>query len=169
MGGPRSSCAPCRPGDTPPHRSSLPLLPRCSPRGRGTAGAVPRGTKGKDHDRQHHHGDRFPQRHPQRRQRAAYAHWLRPAFNQMHHVLKWGGFAVSFYGWNRIDLFAAARRVRRSPAGPARGEYGWKEDVIGSGITTLPRQRAASTARAEGTNSGCLGYSPACSARCPGL
>ncbi|MFT8613320.1 MAG: DNA methyltransferase, partial [Gluconobacter oxydans] len=23
-------------------------------------------------------------------------------------VLKWGGFAVSFYGWNRIDLFADA-------------------------------------------------------------
>lgn len=26
----------------------------------------------------------------------------------MHRVLKWGGFAVSFYGWNRIDLFADA-------------------------------------------------------------
>ncbi|MFT9027299.1 DNA methyltransferase, partial [Acetobacter indonesiensis] len=25
-----------------------------------------------------------------------------------HRVLKWGGFAVSFYGWNRIDLFADA-------------------------------------------------------------
>lgn len=36
------------------------------------------------------------------------ARWLRPAFNQMHRVLKWGGFAVSFYGWNRIDLFADA-------------------------------------------------------------
>jgi adenine-specific DNA-methyltransferase len=36
------------------------------------------------------------------------ARWLRPAFNQMHRVLKSGGFAVSFYGWNRIDLFADA-------------------------------------------------------------
>ncbi|MCQ9156350.1 DNA methyltransferase [Acidomonas methanolica] len=36
------------------------------------------------------------------------ARWLRPAFNQMHRVLQWGGFAVSFYGWNRIDLFADA-------------------------------------------------------------
>ncbi|WP_234395257.1 DNA methyltransferase [Acetobacter papayae] len=39
------------------------------------------------------------------------ARWLRPAFNQMHRVLKWGGFAVSFYGWNRIDLFADAWRA----------------------------------------------------------
>ncbi|WP_206781683.1 ATPase, T2SS/T4P/T4SS family, partial [Komagataeibacter rhaeticus] len=36
------------------------------------------------------------------------ARWLRPAFNQMHRVLKWGGLAVSFYGWNKIDLFAEA-------------------------------------------------------------
>lgn len=34
--------------------------------------------------------------------------WLRPAFNQMHRVLKDGGFAVSFYGWNKIDLFMDA-------------------------------------------------------------
>lgn len=31
--------------------------------------------------------------------------WLRPAVNQMHRVLKDGGFCVSFYGWNKIDLF----------------------------------------------------------------
>ncbi len=36
------------------------------------------------------------------------ARWLRPAFNQMHRVLKDGGFAVSFYGWNKIDLFMDA-------------------------------------------------------------
>lgn len=36
------------------------------------------------------------------------ARWLWPAFNQMYRVLKWGGFAISFYGWNRIDLFADA-------------------------------------------------------------
>jgi DNA modification methylase len=34
--------------------------------------------------------------------------WLRPAFNQMHRVLKDGGFAVSFYGWNNVDLFMDA-------------------------------------------------------------
>lgn len=39
------------------------------------------------------------------------ARWLRPAFNQMHRVLKRGGFAVSFYGWNRIDLFADALKA----------------------------------------------------------
>ena len=36
------------------------------------------------------------------------ARWLRPAFNQMHRVLKDGGFAVSFYGWNKVDLFMEA-------------------------------------------------------------
>ena len=36
------------------------------------------------------------------------ARWLRPAFNQMHRVLKDGGFAVSFYGWNKVDLFMGA-------------------------------------------------------------
>ncbi|MCW2264259.1 DNA modification methylase [Gluconobacter cerinus] len=36
------------------------------------------------------------------------AAWLRPAFKQMHRVLKDGGFTLSFYAWNRIDLFMAA-------------------------------------------------------------
>lgn len=36
------------------------------------------------------------------------ARWLRPAFNQMQRVLKDGGFAVSFYGWNKVDLFMDA-------------------------------------------------------------
>lgn len=36
--------------------------------------------------------------------------WLRPAFNQMHRILKDGGFCVSFYGWNRVDLFMDAWR-----------------------------------------------------------
>ena len=36
------------------------------------------------------------------------ARWLRPAFNQMHRVLKDGGFCVSFYGWNKVDLFMDA-------------------------------------------------------------
>ncbi|MBB2169645.1 DNA methylase [Gluconacetobacter aggeris] len=36
------------------------------------------------------------------------ARWLRPSVNQMHRVLKPGSFAISFYGWNRIDLFAEA-------------------------------------------------------------
>ncbi|MAS14641.1 MAG: DNA methylase [Nitratireductor sp.] len=34
--------------------------------------------------------------------------WLRPAFNQMHRVLKDGSFCVSFYGWNKVDLFMDA-------------------------------------------------------------
>lgn len=36
--------------------------------------------------------------------------WLKPAFNQMHRVLKPGGFCVSFYGWNKVDLFMDAWR-----------------------------------------------------------
>lgn len=38
------------------------------------------------------------------------ARWLKPAFNQIHRVLKDGGFCVSFYGWNKIDLFFEAWR-----------------------------------------------------------
>jgi adenine-specific DNA-methyltransferase len=34
--------------------------------------------------------------------------WLKPAFREMHRVLKDGSFCVSFYGWNKIDLFMAA-------------------------------------------------------------
>ena len=37
--------------------------------------------------------------------------WLRPAFAQMHRVLKSGGFCVSFYGWNKADLFFDAWRT----------------------------------------------------------
>lgn len=36
--------------------------------------------------------------------------WLKPAFNQMHRILKPGGFCVSFYGWNKVDLFMDAWR-----------------------------------------------------------
>jgi adenine-specific DNA-methyltransferase len=34
--------------------------------------------------------------------------WVVPAFAEMHRVLKDGGFCVSFYGWNSIDVFMAA-------------------------------------------------------------
>lgn len=34
--------------------------------------------------------------------------WLNPSFAQMHRVLKPNAFAVSFYGWPKIDLFFAA-------------------------------------------------------------
>ena len=37
--------------------------------------------------------------------------WLHPAFREMHRVLKDGGFAVSFYGWNKVDLFMDAWRA----------------------------------------------------------
>jgi site-specific DNA-methyltransferase (adenine-specific) len=36
--------------------------------------------------------------------------WLRPAVNQIHRVLKPGGFMVSFYGWQKADLFMQAWR-----------------------------------------------------------
>ncbi len=38
------------------------------------------------------------------------ARWLKPAFNQMHRVLKYGSFCLSFYGWNKVDLFMDAWR-----------------------------------------------------------
>jgi DNA modification methylase len=38
------------------------------------------------------------------------ARWLKPAFNQMHRVLKYGRFCLSFYGWNKVDLFMDAWR-----------------------------------------------------------
>jgi DNA modification methylase len=33
------------------------------------------------------------------------ADWLRPAFAEMFRLLKPGSLALSFYGWNRVDLF----------------------------------------------------------------
>jgi DNA modification methylase len=38
------------------------------------------------------------------------ARWLKPAFAQMHRILKPGAFCVSFYGWNKADLFFDAWR-----------------------------------------------------------
>jgi len=32
------------------------------------------------------------------------AQWLKPAFAQMHRLLKAAAFCVSFYGWNKADL-----------------------------------------------------------------
>ncbi|MDR3428090.1 DNA methyltransferase [Silvimonas sp.] len=37
--------------------------------------------------------------------------WLKPAFNQMHRVLRYGGFCLSFYGWAKIDLLMDAWRA----------------------------------------------------------
>jgi site-specific DNA-methyltransferase (adenine-specific) len=37
--------------------------------------------------------------------------WLKPAFHEMYRVLKDGGFCVSFYGWNKVDLFMDAWRA----------------------------------------------------------
>jgi DNA modification methylase len=39
------------------------------------------------------------------------ARWLRPAFGQMYRLLKNGSFCVSFYGWNKADLFISAWRA----------------------------------------------------------
>ncbi|MDD2676583.1 MAG: DNA methyltransferase [Methylacidiphilaceae bacterium] len=38
------------------------------------------------------------------------ARWLRPAFNQIHRILKPGGFCVGFYGESKVDLFMDAWR-----------------------------------------------------------
>src|SRR5271169_3692654 len=38
------------------------------------------------------------------------ARWLKPAFAQMHRLLKSAAFCVSFYGWNKADLFIEAWR-----------------------------------------------------------
>lgn len=37
--------------------------------------------------------------------------WLKPAFTQMHRVLRQNRFAVSFYGWNHADQFITAWRA----------------------------------------------------------
>ena len=37
-------------------------------------------------------------------------HWLRPAFAEMHRVLRRNSFAVSFYGWNSADQFLTVWR-----------------------------------------------------------
>ncbi|CAN7691256.1 DNA methyltransferase [Rhizobium sp. LjRoot30] len=39
------------------------------------------------------------------------ADWLKPAFAEMHRVLRTGGFAISFYGWNEVDRFMEAWRA----------------------------------------------------------
>jgi adenine-specific DNA-methyltransferase len=39
------------------------------------------------------------------------ARWLKPAFAQMHKLLKPAAFCVSFYGWNKADLFIEAWRA----------------------------------------------------------
>ena len=36
--------------------------------------------------------------------------WLKPAFAQIHRVLKADSLCVSFYGWDKVDLFMAAWR-----------------------------------------------------------
>jgi site-specific DNA-methyltransferase (adenine-specific) len=38
------------------------------------------------------------------------ADWLEPAFREMHRLLKPGSFCLSFYGWNKVDLFMNAWR-----------------------------------------------------------
>jgi DNA modification methylase len=37
--------------------------------------------------------------------------WLRPAFAEMHRVLKDRSFCLSFYGWHKADLFISAWRA----------------------------------------------------------
>ena len=37
--------------------------------------------------------------------------WLKPAFSQMHRVLHDDSFAVSFYGWTKVDQFMDAWRA----------------------------------------------------------
>ena len=37
--------------------------------------------------------------------------WLQPAFAEMFRILKPDAFCVSFYGWNKVDLFMAAWRA----------------------------------------------------------
>ena len=37
--------------------------------------------------------------------------WLKPAFAQMHRILRPGSFAISFYGWNKVDAFMTAWRA----------------------------------------------------------
>jgi site-specific DNA-methyltransferase (adenine-specific) len=38
------------------------------------------------------------------------AQWLKPAFAQVHRLLKSDAFCISFYGWSKADLFIDASR-----------------------------------------------------------
>ncbi|EGK30951.1 DNA methylase [Shigella flexneri K-227] len=40
--------------------------------------------------------------------------WLQPACNEMYRVLKKDALMVSFYGWNRVDRFMSAWKMRDS-------------------------------------------------------
>jgi DNA modification methylase len=63
------------------------------------------------------------------------ARWLKPAFAQMHRVLKSAAFCVSFYGWNRAAMPKVIRwyngvpraeinqRARATPASGSSGSH----------------------------------------------
>lgn len=57
--------------------------------------------------------------------------WLKPAFSQMHRVLKPDAFCLSFYGWNYIERFMSA----------------WKEAGFIPAEHFVFRKRYASSAR----------------------
>lgn len=54
---------------------------------------------------------RYQSRDGRRVQNDDTAAWLRPSFAQLARVLKPGGLCVSFYPWNRVELFATAWRA----------------------------------------------------------
>jgi site-specific DNA-methyltransferase (adenine-specific) len=54
---------------------------------------------------------RYRSRDGQRVRNDDNARWLRPAFAEMHRLLKRDAFCISFYGWHKADLFIGAWRA----------------------------------------------------------
>ena len=51
--------------------------------------------------------------------------WMKPAFSEMYRLLKPDSFCVSFYGWNKVDLFFEAWR---SAGFRPEGHIVWQKD-----------------------------------------
>ena len=88
--------------------------------------------------------------------------WLQPAFAEMYRVLKDESFCVSFYGWNKIDLFMAAWRgaglriVGHRNFGTAKGQprlqqIGICRHMIGNPSWRFTRLRLSTPPTAHGS------------------
>ena len=57
------------------------------------------------------------------------ASWIKPAFREVHRVLKPDSFCISFYGWNKVERFMYAwKDVGLRPV----GHFVWAKDYASS-------------------------------------
>jgi DNA modification methylase len=64
--------------------------------------------------------------------------WLKPAFAQIHRLLKPDSLCVSFYGWNKTDVFMTAWREAGAPVLHPRASLSASQ-----GLPTVPGTAAA--------------------------